>query len=82
RSRGRGVFYNRQGPPRPRPGISGIHSADELSVDMRIAHDRFGEGIITDIDNSRPDSARITVRFSHTSERILLLKFARFAILN
>lgn len=68
--------------PQSKPGISGIHSADELSVDMRIAHDRFGEGIITDIDNSRPDSARITVRFSHTSERILLLKFARFAILN
>ncbi|MDE6487649.1 MAG: ATP-dependent helicase, partial [Paramuribaculum sp.] len=70
------------GRPQDVPAISRIHSFDELRVNMRIAHDRFREGIITAIDSSRPDAARITVRFSQTSERILLLKFARFAILD
>lgn len=61
------------------PGMSGSHSADELSVGMTIEHSRFGTGVISDIDTSRAD-ARITVDFNGDS-RVLLLKFARFAII-
>ena len=61
--------------------MSGTHSPSELTEGMEIEHERFGRGVITAIDTSRQD-ARITVRFSDTDMRTLLLKFARFNILN
>ena len=48
---------------------------------MNIEHDRFGRGTITSIDVSRSD-ARIVVDFDNTGSRVLLLKFARFTIIN
>ncbi len=61
--------------------MSGTHTADELSEGMTIEHERFGRGVITAVDTSRSD-ARITVRFSDTDSRTLLLKFARFNIMD
>lgn len=59
--------------------MAGSHTAEELSIGMTIEHSRFGKGTISDIDTSRSD-ARITVDFNGDS-RVLLLKFARFAII-
>nr|MDE7026245.1 ATP-binding domain-containing protein [Paramuribaculum sp.] len=56
-----------------------LHTAAELSEGMRIEHPRFGLGVITVVDISQPD-ARIHVEFDNTGTRVLLLKFARFAI--
>lgn len=56
-----------------------IHNVTELSEGMRIEHPRFGLGVITVVDTSQPD-ARIHVDFDNTGKRVLLLKFARFAI--
>lgn len=61
------------------PGVA-IHKAGELEVGTVIEHTRFGRGTVTDIDTSQPDT-RITVDFDNTGERVLLLKFARFAII-
>lgn len=63
-----------------RASMSGTHTADELTEGMIIEHERFGRGVITSVDTSRSDS-RITVRFSDTDNRTLLLKFARFNIM-
>ncbi len=51
-----------------------------LVVGTRIAHDRFGEGSVIDIDGTN-DNARITVRFDNVGEKVLLLKFAKIRIL-
>ncbi len=59
----------------------GFHSINELKEGMIIEHFRFGRGVITLVDNTHSD-ARITVQFKDTDERVLLLKFARFNILN
>lgn len=63
-------------------GASGevFHAASELAEGMRIHHPRFFKGTILRVDTSQPD-ARIHVKFDDGSTRILLLKFARFAIL-
>ena len=61
------------------PGAA-IHKAGELEVGTVIEHTRFGRGTVTDIDTTQPDT-RITVDFDNTGERVLLLKFARFSII-
>lgn len=57
------------------------HSSDEIKPGDRIEHQRFGIGTITEIDRSQPDH-KIVVDFSNISRRTLLLKFARFKIIN
>lgn len=57
-----------------------IHSPEELAGGMRIYHSRFGKGVIDNVET--PDSgARITVTFSGAERKTLLLRFARFKIL-
>ena len=56
-----------------------IHDVTELAEGMRIEHTRFGLGTVMNIDTSQPDP-RIRVEFDNTGSRVLLLKFARFAI--
>lgn len=70
-----------QSVPAQQKDVSGaaIHNVTELSEGMRIEHPRFGLGVITVVDTSQPD-ARIHVDFDNTGTRVLLLKFARFAI--
>lgn len=55
------------------------HNANELSVGMRIEHSRFGHGTITNIDTTSIDP-KITVQFSNVDTKVLLLKFAKFNI--
>ncbi|MBR4829748.1 MAG: UvrD-helicase domain-containing protein [Muribaculaceae bacterium] len=73
-------------PPAPAPastpanGSFSIHTADELKVGCTILHQRFGRGMVTNIDTSGSD-AKIDVTFSDGQTRKLLLKFAKFEIL-
>lgn len=56
------------------------HTADELSVGTIIEHSKFGRGNISSIDIESVDH-RITVDFDTSDTRTLLLKFARFKII-
>ena len=47
---------------------------------MEILHERFGRGVIEEIDEE-PSGERITVLFSGADRKKLMLKFARFKIL-
>lgn len=62
-------------------GIFSQHTVDELSTGMTIEHERFGSGVIEEVDVSG-EKARIIVRFSNLDTKTLLLKFARFKIMN
>ena len=57
-----------------------LHEAHELSEGMQIEHNLLGTGIILSIDTSQAD-ARIKVEFENTGEKNLLLKFAKFRII-
>lgn len=61
-------------------GSFSIHQPQELTEGMRIRHERFGEGTITEID-TQAVNARIVVAFDSLESKTLLLKFARFEIL-
>lgn len=56
------------------------HQAWEVEPGMRIEHNRFGKGEIIDVDTSQPD-AKIRVKFDNVEVKTLLLKFAKFNIL-
>lgn len=57
------------------------HQPSALREGLRIEHSRFGIGIIRSIDTSNDDT-RISVDFDNTGTKTLLLKFARFKILD
>lgn len=61
-------------------GTFGLHTEAELSIGMKIEHERFGIGTIEEIDAPSPDKARIIVKFSNLEIKTLLLRFARFKI--
>ena len=46
---------------------------------MRIRHDRFGVGEITKVE-SNPD-VKVTVNFENVGIKVLLVKFAKFTII-
>ncbi|MBP3739326.1 MAG: UvrD-helicase domain-containing protein [Muribaculaceae bacterium] len=56
------------------------HTVSELSEGCLIHHSRFGQGVVTAIDESGADP-KISVNFQEAGPRTLLLKFARFQIL-
>ncbi len=60
-------------------GIS-THAVNELKTGMLIEHPRFGRGKIISIDNQSTNE-RIIVQFANTETKTLLLKFARFNII-
>ena len=58
-----------------------IHEAGELAEGMMIQHFRFGEGVVENIDCAGADS-KIRVRFIELDEtKLLMLRFAKFKIL-
>lgn len=61
-------------------GVFGIHTVDEVAAGMRISHSRFGAGEIVTVDKSGTD-AKIIVRFDDVDTKTLLLKYAKFEIL-
>ncbi len=66
-------------PPASGNGNFTIHTADELSVRSEILHQRFGPGTVTEIDLS--GDPKIEVAFHDGQTRKLLLKFAKFEII-
>ena len=54
------------------------HSVNELTTGMRIRHSRFGVGVIDEII---ADDEKIRVTFSELGSKLLMLKFAKFKIL-
>jgi DNA helicase-2/ATP-dependent DNA helicase PcrA len=58
-----------------------VHDAYELKLGMKIAHNRFGTGVITQIDATNPTGPRIVVNFNNLDFKTLLLKFAKFTII-
>ncbi len=56
-------------------------TAGMLRVDSRIRHDRFGVGVVTAIEGVG-DNCKISVEFEHVGRKQLLLKFAKFQIIN
>lgn len=68
---------------RPSVTVTGkyaIHTVDEVAKGSMINHSRFGIGEITNIDRSGAD-AKIQVNFNDVGSKTLLLKFAKFEIL-
>lgn len=60
-----------------------LHTASELHTGMTIEHNRFGRGTINNVDADNPQGARISVMFNADSVvRTLILKFAKFAIID
>ena len=51
-----------------------------IAPGQRILHDRFGEGVVLKVEGSG-DSLKATVQFSNAGTKQLLLKFARFKII-
>lgn len=68
--------------PRPVPTVEGavIHTVAEVRTGMKILHNLFGKGTILSLDTDRTD-ARITVHFDSGEDKVLMLKYARFVIL-
>ncbi|MCM1254559.1 MAG: UvrD-helicase domain-containing protein [Duncaniella sp.] len=56
-----------------------LHTVSEVKEGNVIEHSKFGRGVITGVDQSGMD-AKIAVDFNTTGKRMLLLKFAKFAI--
>ena len=55
--------------------------AGDISTGSRVAHDRFGEGIVTDMEKTATD-VKITVDFQKVGSKTLLLKFAKLRVLD
>ena len=58
-----------------------IQNYQDLGVGQHILHERFGKGEIMTIEGKGPDCT-INVQFEHSGTRKLLLKFARFSLLD
>ena len=56
-------------------------SLGELRVGQNIQHERFGMGEVTKLEGSG-DNAKATIRFRHAGEKQLLLRFARFTVID
>lgn len=63
------------------PGEFSLHSANEVVQGMKIEHQKFGVGTITDISKGFDGEAKITVNFSNVDVRTLMLKYAKFKII-
>lgn len=57
-----------------------VPQADGLHVGSRILHERFGQGTIEQLEGTG-DNRKVTVQFDHTGRKQLLLKFARFKVI-
>lgn len=58
-----------------------VHNGEPLRIGQNLLHERFGKGTIRLIEGSGADCT-ITVNFENAGIRKLLLKFARFTLLN
>lgn len=77
------TFYHRNEQDKtisvPSNGSFCKHTISELSVGMKIVHQRFGSGTITNLD-SVSEQHRISVNFDNAGNKVLMLQFALFQI--
>lgn len=66
--------------PRPAAGKS-LDEAGGLRVGQHIEHERFGRGEVIRLDEAG-ETVKATVRFDAAGEKALLLKFARYRVLD
>lgn len=67
---------------RPCSQSSSVSSeTSSMSVGTRIQHDRFGNGVVTAIEGKGIDT-KATVNFDNVGTKQLLLRFAKFKVLN
>ena len=62
----------------PSPSASAKDNS-ELRVGMRIEHERFGLGVVKAVEGSG-ENTKATVEFQNTGTKQLLLRFARFKV--
>ena len=55
-------------------------SVNSVSVGQLIEHERFGQGEVVNVEGTG-DNAKATIRFKNAGEKQLLLRFARFKII-
>ncbi len=60
-------------------GVSAVGGSAPVSAGQFIEHERFGRGEIIRVEGTG-DNCKATVRFQHAGEKQLLLKFARFKV--
>lgn len=58
-----------------------VASSGGLAVGKHIEHDRFGRGEVIKLEG-RDESLKATIKFEHVGTKILLLKFAKFKIID
>ena len=63
----------------PAPGGFTLHNISEVAEGMEILHERFGRGKITGVEADETGD-KIVVLFSNVEQRKLMLKYARFRI--
>lgn len=66
-----------QGASKPAPSSMGAYGA--LQAGMLIEHERFGLGVVKAVEGSG-ENAKATVEFKNTGTKQLLLRFARFKV--
>jgi DNA helicase-2/ATP-dependent DNA helicase PcrA len=68
--------------PSDAPSTSTVsHGSNDLRIGQSILHERFGKGQILGFDGSE-GSSTMTVEFEHSGSKRLLLKFAKFTLLD
>lgn len=65
----------------PANSSSNLNLFTDLVVGKRVEHERFGIGVVEAIDGAG-DNAKATIAFENVGTKQLLLRFARFKILN
>jgi DNA helicase-2/ATP-dependent DNA helicase PcrA len=65
----------------PSPASRSSASFPELRVGQTIEHERFGIGEVMKVEESG-DNMKATIRFRNAGDKQLLLRFARFKVVN
>ena len=52
----------------------------QLSVGQKVEHERFGIGFVENIEGDG-DNAKASIKFEHAGTKLLLLRFARFKVI-
>jgi DNA helicase-2/ATP-dependent DNA helicase PcrA len=60
-------------------GTAHSETGDSLAVGTKVKHERFGKGIVTEIEGETPNT-KATIEFEKSGKKQLLLKFAKLEV--
>lgn len=63
------------------PQPAAASSSSGMAVGVRVAHQRFGQGTVINVEGSNYDNIKATIRFDNAGTKQLLLKFAKLTII-